>query len=302
MKRIGKHNKALMLADRFYRLHHKSEERTFRKITDSLLALSLRVRPDVWRQFRNAVSYEASYLGNQQLAENIKNLFNPTTININDPRISNDKKSIIKLSGRQPKKQNRCRRVPEKDHSKIIEHLTKNLDPAVLGALLLAYFTGIRPAEMLEMELIPAQNAIFINTAKQTEKGDRGLSRELTFSQAEYEIIEQAYFAVQSEKLNLDRSGNICKLDRTMKRIQNRLAAITEKIFPRRVHRITLYSYRHQMGSNLKASGFDHIAIAAIMGHQCVNSIDKYGNAKSATRPAVHVSLRRFKSRSSPKG
>lgn len=271
------------LAKRFYRLHLKDNQFSYKNITSSLHALSLKVRPDVWRTYRNALSFHAHYLEHNELADRIKSMFNPTTITADDKRIAGVKEVLI-LIGMQPKKQNRCQKVTEQDHDKIIKYLLNNPDPAILGAVQLAYLTGMRPAEMLNIKLMPEHNAIFINTAKQTKEGDRGLSRQLTFPQTEYKIIEQAYFDVQSEKLHLDLKGDLCKPERAMKRIQNRLAAITKLIFPKRQHRITLYSYRHQMGSNLKASGFDHITVAAIMGHQSVDSVDAYGNARSATR------------------
>lgn len=291
MKRITKLDKSLMLTERFYRLHHHSENRSFKDITDSLFELSQKVRPLVWSQYRNALSVEAQTRGLLSLAQKIKNLFNPTTVDIQDPRIKGGHKYIEILHGKQRKKENRCKKVSEEDHKKITEYLIMCTEPAVLGAVLLAYLTGMRPAEMLKMELKPEQSAIFIHCVKESEKGDRGLSRELTFSRGEYKILQWAYFAVQSEEQRLDRSGDLCDPDRTMKRIQNRLADKMKTLFPRRKNRITLYSYRHQMGSNLKASGFDHITVSAIMGHQCVNSVDDYGNGKSATRlPSMAVS------------
>jgi integrase len=279
----------IKLAKRFKRLHLKNNDFSFRNISSSLHALSLKVRPDVWRQYRNSVSFYAQKEGQEKMSEDIKNLFNPTTIKYDDPRIIGYEE-VTALIGMQPKKQNRCTKVIEKDHQKILNYITKNPDRAVLGAIYLAYFTGMRPAEMLNIELIPEQNAIYIHTAKETEDGERGLSRTLLFSEMEYKLIEKSFDAVISEKQR-QRAGKFCDPERAMKRIQNRLAKITESIFPRRKHQITLYSYRHQMGSDLKASGNDPISIAAIMGHQSVNSIDVYGNARSAWRqPSMQVS------------
>lgn len=282
--------KKFKLAKRFYRLHLKDNHFSYRNIINSLHALSLKVRPDVWRTYRNAVSFHANYLEHDDFAARVKDLFNPTTIKADDKRIAGHE-AILPLIGMQPKKEKLCKKVTEQDHDKIIQYLIKNEDPAIRGAVLLAYLTGMRPAEMLEIELIPEQNAIFIKTAKELENGERGLDREHIFSNADYKIIEQANYAVQSEKQRLNRSGVICDPSRTMKRIQNRLAKITKTLFPNQKYRITLYSYRHQMGSNLKASGFDHVTVAAIMGHRSVDSVDSYGNAKNSTRmPSLMVS------------
>lgn len=280
----------IKLAKRFFRLHLKDSNFSKRNMASSLLALSLKVRPDVWRQYRNAVSFHAQYLEYVDIAEHLKSLFNPTTIKKNDKRIAGVE-AVLPLIGMQPKKQNRCKKVTEQEHQKILHYIVKNPDRAILGAIYLAYFTGMRPAEMLNIELMPEQNAIYIHTAKETEEEERGLSRTLIFSAKEYKLIENAYDAVISEKQLLNRSGKLCNPERAMKRIQNRFAKLTKAIFPRRQYQITLYSYRHQMGSDLKASGFDPISIAAIMGHQSVKSIDDYGNARSAWRqPSMQVS------------
>ncbi|MFM5276678.1 site-specific integrase, partial [Aeromonas caviae] len=53
-------------------------------------------------------------------------------------------------------------------------------------------------------------------------------------------------------------------------------------LWPARKSLPTFYSWRHQMGSELKASGLDRQRIAYIMGHQATSSVDKYGNRKSA--------------------
>ena len=44
------------------------------------------------------------------------------------------------------------------------------------------------------------------------------------------------------------------------------------------------------MGSDLKASGMIRTEIAAIMGHQSVDSVDVYGNSKTSQRkPAIRA-------------
>ena len=69
-----------------------------------------------------------------------------------------------------------------------------------------------------------------------------------------------------------------------IKLIQDQLATVTKSVFPRRKSRITMKSYRHQLGSNLKASGWSRQETAAAMGHQSVNSLSCYGNIRNATR------------------
>ncbi|MEH8130446.1 site-specific integrase, partial [Aeromonas veronii] len=60
--------------------------------------------------------------------------------------------------------------------------------------------------------------------------------------------------------------------------LQDKLRAAGKSLWPARKSLPTFYSWRHQMGSELKASGLDRQRIAYIMGHQATSSVDKYGN------------------------
>lgn len=77
-----------------------------------------------------------------------------------------------------------------------------------------------------------------------------------------------------------------------MHHIQHRLATATKKLWPNRKHPITLYSYRHLMGGDLKASGNNRDEVAAIMGHQSVDSVDVSGNRQtSQRRPSIQATM-----------
>lgn len=64
--------------------------------------------------------------------------------------------------------------------------------------------------------------------------------------------------------------------------LQDRLRAAGRHLWPRRTALPTLYTFRHQMGSDLKASGMDRRQIAYIMGHQATGSVDVYGDRRVA--------------------
>ena len=51
----------------------------------------------------------------------------------------------------------------------------------------------------------------------------------------------------------------------------------------------TMKSFRHQLGSNLKASGESDEAIAYMMGHQSTESISVYGNRRSGAGHKLHI-------------
>ena len=79
--------------------------------------------------------------------------------------------------------------------------------------------------------------------------------------------------------------------------LQDRLRLACKTLWPRRTALPTFYSWRHQMGSELKASGMDRREVAYIMGHQATGSVDQYGDRRTARgggrlpRAAVGASL-----------
>lgn len=68
---------------------------------------------------------------------------------------------------------------------------------------------------------------------------------------------------------------------RTNTAIRDRLRKEYRTLWPWRKKRPTLKSFRHQAGSNLKASGESPEIIAYIMGHQSTGSISIYGKRRS---------------------
>ena len=71
----------------------------------------------------------------------------------------------------------------------------------------------------------------------------------------------------------------ICQ--RTNTAIRDRLRKECRALWPRRKQHPTLKSFRHQLGSNLKASSESDKTIAYMTGHQSIESISVYGNRRS---------------------
>ncbi|EPG3483471.1 TPA: site-specific integrase, partial [Pseudomonas aeruginosa] len=71
--------------------------------------------------------------------------------------------------------------------------------------------------------------------------------------------------------------------------IRDRLRKECRVLWPRRKQHPTLKSFRHQLGSNLKASGESDEAIAYMMGHQSIESISVYGNRRSGAGHKLHI-------------
>tara|TARA_R110000851_G_scaffold311834_1_gene472151 strand:- start:562 stop:1149 length:588 start_codon:yes stop_codon:yes gene_type:complete len=169
-----------------------------------------------------------------------------------------------------------------------VQYILKRNKPnwALLAVLEVVRETGVRPCEIDKMTFNADNSSLDIISAKKTEDGLRGLDRTLYFDTWQFNTLTAAHEAWKEHKL-LSGSDST----KAMKLLQDQLARVTKALFPRRKNRITLKSYRHQFGSNLKASGWSRRETAAAMGHQSVNSLSVYGNVRSATRtPDFRVS------------
>ena len=76
---------------------------------------------------------------------------------------------------------------------------------------------------------------------------------------------------------------------RTNTAIRDRLRKECRALWPMRKQHPTLKSFRHQLGSTLKASGESDEAIAYMMGHQSIESISVYGNRRSGAGHKLHI-------------
>ncbi len=181
-----------------------------------------------------------------------------------------------------PRTKKRVKKVSEDDFKKLFDYCAAGQTQydSLLAALAIFKLTGCRPAELLSIEL-RSNSRIFIVGAKKTEDGLRGADREITLSKANFKFIEKALAVIKQEQSRTDVSSEPQKV---MKRLQRKLETITRKIWQKRTSHITFYSFRHQMGSDLKGSDKDRREVAAFMGHQSVDSIDKYGDRRSAKR------------------
>lgn len=259
-------NKAL-IARRFFRIHHPDGKRSLETIQKTLLELSHQFVRDAWRIQRNAVAFMFENAEQYENAEVIRQMRNPTTLPEN---------RHLQKKGRGD-----CKRVLESEHQKIIDYVLNRKEPnlALLAVLNIIRETGVRPCEVDKMMFNDYDNSILIVSAKKTEGGLRGLDRTLIFSPEKYQSLLDDHQSWHDHKIaSADYKTSPIKL------VQDQLATVTKSVFPRRKNRITLKSYRHQFGSNLKASGWSRKMTAAAMGHQSVNSLSLYGNIRNATR------------------
>lgn len=232
-------------------------------IESALLDSALDYRPAYWRRLKRAIQHTLEHYGRKKAAKIIGTLQNPVTAP-NSP-----------LQKLKKPKQKRVKRVSQQEHEKLLKHFISKNDCQMLGALEIVRILGCRPSELVYIKLL-SDRTIFISSAKKTEDVLRGLDRTLCLDEETHKCFVRAY-----SLLNLEYSTTTHDCSVIIKRLQRRLQTATKSLWPRRHHHITFYSYRHQLGSDLKSSGLPPQTIAAIMGHQSTASVERYGDKRN---------------------
>lgn len=231
------------------------------QICAALLAQAPMYRPNSFSTLKSALAHDQLARGNLRAAQAIRQLINPVTA----PDSTLPRKP-------KPKK---VRSVSDDDFLELMEHLTSRdfYDEAV--CVVLAYYLGVRPCEMRTIT-INGNQADIIGGKKSTPL-DRGADRTL--------VIEKP----EVLKAVADGAQWMSQCTRTNTAIRDRLRKECRVLWPRRKHHPTLKSFRHQLGSNLKASGESSAAIAYMMGHQSIESIHVYGDRRSGDGRKLYV-------------
>lgn len=259
----------LKLAKHFYETRLNGEPPSPKRVTDALRLAAVEYRPDYWRRLRNALMYDqiaAGYFGN---AAAIKATHNPVTQPQNEVELN----MRNRVGGKPGNRQQRVKRISNADFHALKGELSRTEDFDVASAVIIANLTGARPAEMLDIECRD-DGTVFIPGAKKGRDGQRGLDRHLAVSSEDWKLIRWA--VTRLKQVDPGKAG-------TMRKVQDRLNTHTKRMWPRRKTRPTLYTWRYEMGSELKASGLDRREIAYIMGHQSEQSVDRYGDRRSGS-------------------
>lgn len=258
------------LAKNFYEKRLNGQPPSPKRIRDALRLAAMEYRPDYWRRLRNALMYDQVASGYLDNAAAIKALENPVT----RPKTAKEWALRDSVGGKPGKRQERVKKVSEDDLGKLWQEVNERRgDDEVAAAIVIATKTGARPAEMLGIKCL-AGNQIFIPGAKKTESGDRGLDRYIELSDHDWHGVKLSVDILA--KADPGKAG-------TMRKIQDRLRTATKGLWPRRKSHPTLYTFRYEMGSELKSSDLSRREIAYIMGHQATASVDKYGDRRSGS-------------------
>jgi len=250
-------NSYISLADYFYATRLNGVELNELNIIGALLRAAPDYRPDYYRRLRNALAFDQQRRGSFRTAQEINRTLNPVTV-LDLPR---------------KKKQSRPQKLSNADFESWLRCLAERDMPVEAGALMVISLIGVRPCELGGIS-IDGQR-IHISGAKHSHKGLRGASRTLEADEDVCNVLNKALAAFRCQPRSLDS-------------IRVALHQVACELFGRRKVP-SMYTLRHQFGSNLKATGMSAIEMAYVMGHQATDSISRYGDKRLGCAGAVKV-------------
>jgi len=227
---------------------------TPKKLADALKACAGEYRPGYWRKLKAAIAYDQERQGFDKSAQRVRETQRP--------------------AGTVPARQRRAKGVSPEDTEKLTVHLRERGDRQAWAAVTLARWTGARPAEMPGVRV--AGDQVIIDGAKKSHEGQRGADRVVTLDDPD--ALDQVREAV----------GILEELE-DMGPIQDRVSGAGRRLWPQRKAVPSLYAWRHQVGSDLKASGLDRKTIAYLMGHQATESVEVYGRRNRGGKSPLKV-------------
>ncbi|MEQ8288728.1 MAG: site-specific integrase [Gammaproteobacteria bacterium] len=259
------------IASHFYKNRIRGEL-TPRNLIRALEQSAHHYRPNYFRRLKNAIRIDQESKGFKKTAKLVSEIQNPVTCG------EGGLAGLLEPKEKQP----RVKNVSQADFIKLASAAKDKKDRALLAAIKIAYTLGCRPAEMETIQFLGGNTVNIVGAKKiEDENGTgRGLDRQVLLSSEIYANLQ--LWSRDLLRLEHKKSGRMTLL-------QGRLKNLTKKVFPRRKKQISFYSFRHQKGSDLKASGMSRVEIAYLMGHQSTESIEVYGNRRSGSRMVVPI-------------
>ncbi|MEH6800686.1 MAG: site-specific integrase [Halopseudomonas sabulinigri] len=250
----------LKLASHFYESYMKGSVVSFAEIEKCLLFNAVNFQPAYFRRLKNAIACDLECKGLLQDAVRVKAIVNPVTA----------KDSALKKKS----KPQREKKFSDDDFHALITHLAQAGCAEEFAAISLIRLTGARPAELCDMRT--EAGLVFIAGAKKS-KEVRGADRVLYISnESDISSIVGCLRIIKKSKRSIDA-------------IRHRLRIEVLNLWPRRKVVPSMYSMRHQVGANLKASKFSEKEIAYMMGHQSTNSARRYGDKRQGDAKAMSI-------------
>ena len=252
------------MAEGFYKRYLGGEPPTAKRLRSALIGLQQELRPNYWRKLKIAIAHDQEQRGYKDVAETVRGLVNQVA------KDAEDRKDYSAVKPKLP----RVKRLTPADQGRIGEALKDKGDQLLADLYRVCELTGCRPAEVATVRV--SGDEVMIAGAKVNDT--RGVKfRSLRgYSEGELALLQRATGRLRQALLE-ERSVNVGAL-------QDRFDRLMKKTFPRRKHKPTLYTLRHQFGSNLKASGLSREAIAVCMGHRSTSSADAYGDRRTGSK------------------
>lgn len=235
-----------------------------------------------WRQIKASCVYYFTQTGLNELANEIELISNGHTV----------PKSLLNSTSASKKKS-----VSIEEKNKINAHLmasANSANPSVYDRSTLAMFnailvTGLRPCEWEHAELFETQlekvpltpPILKVKNAKATNGRSFGEYRYLGLSELDELNMNFVKLNLYNCNNRMDSSGKPLSYHEFYELVRIRMNRVVSKIFPRARKRVTLYSARHQLIADLKASGMSLVEIACIVGHgNDVTATEHYGKKR----------------------
>lgn len=206
-----------------------------------------------WRNIRGALATYWWSIGNTSGAQVVRQTKNPD--------------AHVKKS-----KQDRCKNVTHEEFEAMLRTSYRLRNWLAASTLYIARYFGCRPSEMSDILLVDEQKFLIIGSKK---RGDRGIDRTIYIEDPE--IAKSMEVAIEAVR------------DVPTRTLQLAIEYVSEKTFPKRKARPTIYSYRHTLGSTLKGAGIDRVFVAYLMGHQSTESVEVYGDRRSGKGSALFI-------------
>lgn len=249
-------------------------------ITDALLAVAGDYRPGSFGRLKAALAFDQKEKGFDKAAQRIKAVQNPLTA----------KDAPVMLKRQVKPKRKQIKAVDSSDLLKMAEAIKAKGDRELMAALILVNTLGCRANEIMDVRAL-GNGQVYVPGSKKAEFEARGrkitrgdVDRVLELgSPVDEQRVEWAVGVLSEAEPG--KSGVVHKM-------QSRMDRLAKKLWPRRKAHITLKSFRHQLGADLKASGLDRQTVAYIMGHESTESVEAYGDRRKASqgrniKPAV---------------
>lgn len=245
-------------------LDAKNIERTAMNICHALKAWSRDIRPNSYRKMRSALSHH------QLSKKYFKSAFSIESVQ----RIGFGEKTGVKKKS--------CKHVREDEHQKLLTAVTDKNDVQAKSALILAYHLGLRPVEMTNiLPVVLEGDLLELNIFGAKYSKTRSIKKRILYLKLEKKEKQEVLSAINALL-------GISKNER--KAMQRRINRLSKKVFSARIFTPTIYSYRHQMGSDVKgwktSSGNKLLSrkqASGIMGHKSQKALSSYGHANGAS-------------------